>query len=124
MQDEYITYPILEEDLVDRIEDVACLPIYASEIISETEKEHSIVSNESIKKDQYDNDKILSSTKYDETPLSNITDQQEYINNWVKNFIDRLNKDHITVENGVEEAITQLFVHAIYNGDVVEGPQA
>lgn len=97
VQEEHLLYPILESDFV-----------YQDE---------KSVEFEDVKCEDIDTAVGAGETE----DLSNIP---EYVNVWVSMFIDKLGKDHIDLENGVEKAVSKLFMHAIDRGDVIDGPDA
>lgn len=120
-QEDLELFPIYERDLIAKVDDVSTFPIFASEILVSSKKKAPKHVEELTA--QVEETEKGESEIHTEVNASTI-DVPACVEQWVSAFIDRLNKDKIKVENLAVDAIKQLFVHAMNNGDIVEGDSA
>lgn len=120
-QEDLELFPIYERDLIAKVDDVSTFPIFASEIlVSSKKKEPKHVEELTAQVEETEKGESEIHTEVN----ANTIDVPACVEQWASAFIDRLNKDKIKVENLAVDAIKQLFVHAMNNGDIVEGDSA
>ncbi len=120
-QEDLELFPIYERDLIAKVDDVSTFPIFASEILVSSKKK--VPKHVEELTAQVEETEKGESEIHTEVNASTI-DVPACVEQWASAFIDRLNKDKIKVENLAVDAIKQLFVHAMNNGDIVEGDSA
>lgn len=120
-QEDLELFPIYERDLIAKVDDVSTFPIFASEIlVSSKKKEPKHVEELTAQVEETEKGESEIHTEVNASTI----DVPACVEQWASAFIDRLNKDKIKVENLAVDAIKQLFVHAMNNGDIVEGDSA
>lgn len=114
--EEMLIYPILASEIeVESISD-EYMPILSTEIETKTEDStaEDIASYTEGVPTEID---VVESNESDTS-----VDCSESILNWVSHFVDRLEKDHIVVDDDAKVEVIRLFNHAMDNGDIAEEP--